>query len=62
MLFVFHLGSQAQDTMLVANDYKYKIGIKLISERTGDKKYEDKNFHVFCGGIQVIRKIKNTKS
>jgi hypothetical protein len=54
------LTSYAQDT-IIYNKNKYKFGLKMISENSGDNEWEEKTFHVWAGGIQVVRKIENTK-
>jgi hypothetical protein len=66
-LFVlfYSIQSFAQDTIIIAKNFKYKFGVKLISEKSGDYQYDDfinVDNHVFCFGFQVIRKIKETKS
>jgi|GEM_PF-2346954 len=58
LLLVLFAVAKAQDTIIVNNNFKYKIGIKLSNEGTSDIMY-DGNHHwvVFGGGIQLIGKI-----
>ncbi len=59
---LFSLQCFAQDTLIIAHNDRYKFGVKLISEQSGDYYYDDDGNHLFCFGFQVIRKIKQTKS
>lgn len=65
VVFVFiifnAMATIAQDTVLVYNNYKYKIGIKFIADKStlhglGDR--EEAN--VYSEGIQIMRKIKES--
>lgn len=58
---LFSFPTFAQDTLIIAKNYKYKLGTKLFSDRsTAD--YSDKSFSAFYGGLQIIKQIKNSKS
>jgi hypothetical protein len=60
---LFSLSAIAQDTLITGKNYKYKFGAKLQSERSiADNSILDNSFGVMCGGLQLIRKIANTKS
>jgi hypothetical protein len=56
---LFYTSVYAQDTIITSNNYKYKIGAKFISEKSGF--VPDYGFQVYCGGIQVIKRIKHSK-
>lgn len=62
LAFLSSLPIFAQDTLIIAKNYKYKFGVKLISEQSGDYTYDDDGNQLFYFGVQVIRKIKETKS
>ena len=51
----------AQDTLIVFNNYKYKVGIKLISEESGNPSISNETFPVYNIGVQIIRRIKQSK-
>ncbi len=60
---VVSLKSSGEDTLSVHNNFNYKLGVKLISEQSLDERvingYENRN--VWYGGLQVIRKISESK-
>lgn len=61
---LFFTSTFAQDTLITANDHRFKVGVKFNFEKSGDYYYEydhDGN-NVICFGVQAIRKIKQTKS
>jgi hypothetical protein len=62
LLFAFPIYSQ--DTLITANDYKYKIGAKCSIEQNGDY-YSNLNTdenRFACFGVMVLRRVKQSKS
>ncbi len=54
---------KAQDTIIVNDNFTFKGGIKLCSEASADVTQHANTYHgVGCGGIQLIAKIKKSKS
>lgn len=51
----------AQDTLIIYNNYKWKIGGKLISERS-ESQNSPTTIPVFSGGFQALYKLGSTKS
>jgi len=63
LFFIFHfLPTRAQDTILVYNNFKYKIGAKFIGEMSGDLSLIPESIPVYSGGFQIIRKFGNSRS
>ncbi len=58
---IFSVNCFAQDTIIVNNNYKYKIGAKFIAERSSPDIYSDDSYPVYSGGLQIIRKIAHTR-
>ena len=54
---------KAQDTIIVNNNFKFKVGVKVSNEGTSDIMYDD-NHHwvVYGGGLQLIGKMNKTRS
>lgn len=66
LLFIFSLltclASFGQDTTIVFNNYKYKIGAKILVDHSGDLTLTDDASFVTSGGIQVVRRFGQTRS
>lgn len=63
LLFVFFsLHTSAQDTLIISNNFKYKLGVKFIADKSNDYSLISTGSNVISGGIQLVRKIGNTKS
>ena len=61
LVFIFYSNQLlAQDTLIVVNNHKYKVGIKLISEEAGDPSISNETFPVYNIGVQIIRRIKQS--
>lgn len=56
------VGVTQNDTLIVANNYKFKIGIKGLFEKSGVPNLTPETKPVYNFGIQGIYKIGNTKS
>lgn len=54
--------SIAKDTLIIFNNYKYKVGSKLIFERSGDYYQTPDSYETFSYGLQLISKLGKTKS
>ena len=50
--------SHAQDTLIINNDYKWKIGFKIIPELSSNLNVSEHAFFVKNYGIQVVGKLK----
>ncbi|MBL0339897.1 MAG: hypothetical protein IPP71_02675 [Bacteroidetes bacterium] len=50
------------DTLTIEKHPSIGIGIKLISERSGDYQIRDINFQVLYGGIQFLKYFKSSRS
>jgi hypothetical protein len=48
-----------QDTVIVYNNYKYKIGVEFISDKSADFSLNNDLTRVYGGGIQIVKKIKD---
>ncbi len=54
---------KGQDTIIVYNNFNYKIGLKFNPHLSADKSQKTNiSYSVFGGGIQFIRQIKKSKS
>ena len=63
LFFIFHfLQNKAQDTILVSNNFKYKIGAKFIGDMSGNLSLTPEMIPVYSGGFQFIKKLENSKS
>ena len=52
----------AQDTIIVFNNFNYKIGLKFSSQGSADKsQFTNTYYNVSGGGIQLIRQINKSK-
>ncbi len=51
-----------QDTLIVFNNYKYKIGGKLLVDHSMDGSLSGESSFVTSGGLQVVRRFGNSKS
>ncbi|MBI4945719.1 MAG: outer membrane beta-barrel protein [Bacteroidetes bacterium] len=51
----------AQDSIITSNNYKYKLGAKLIADKSGDIAISPFFYQVYCGGMQIIKRIKTSK-
>jgi len=63
-MILFGTNAFSQDTLIIANDHRYKVGIKFNYEKSSSYQYEYDNddIGVLVFGVQVCRKIKQTKS
>jgi hypothetical protein len=53
--------TQSQDTLIVSDNYKFKIGGKFISEKSGDATFSPDYYQTYSGGFHVIKRIKKSK-
>jgi hypothetical protein len=60
--FLFSMTVLSQDSSIIAHNDRYKFGVKLISEQSGDYYGDDGGNALFCFGFQAIRRIKHTNS
>ncbi|MBI3502446.1 MAG: hypothetical protein HY063_11705 [Bacteroidetes bacterium] len=52
--------AHSQDTIIVTDNYKFKIGGKFISEKSGDRAISPEMYPAYSGGIQIIDRIKKS--
>lgn len=59
---IFVCKVNAQDTLIINNNYKWKIGGKLILERSNDYSQSYQNSDVVSGGLQLIYNLETKLS
>ncbi len=62
VLMITSIHVHGQDTIVVFNNYKYKLGSKVLVSHSTDYTFTDDATFVTSGGLQIVRRFGNSKS